>query len=82
MSAAATIGELLDREPFEPFRVITPSGESYVVRHPHLVAFMKSEVFIAYPNSDRRAYVPLLHIASVEVIGNGCAAASRRRRRR
>jgi hypothetical protein len=78
MSAQETIREFLDREPFEPFRVVTSSGVSYVVRNQHNVALLRSEVFIAAPNSDRRTFVPLLHVAAVEMLGNGHP---RRRRR-
>jgi hypothetical protein len=78
MSAQETIREFLDREPFEAFRVVTSSGESYVVRNPHNVALLRSEVFIAAPNSDRRTFVPLLHVAAVETLGNGHARRKRR----
>ena len=49
---AENIRELLKREPFVPFRVVTSSGEAYIVRNPDLVTVMRSEVFIARPNSD------------------------------
>ena len=71
MSAQETIREFLDREPFEPFRVVTSSGVAYIVRSPHNVALLRSEVFIAAPNSDRRTFVPLLHVAAVETLSNG-----------
>lgn len=79
---ADTIREMLDREPFEPFRVVTSSGESYVVRNPHLVALLRSEFMIAHPNSDRRAFIPYLNVTAVETISNGRPAGARRRRRR
>jgi len=80
MSVQDTIHEMLHREPFEPFRVITSSGESYVVRNPDLVALMRSEVFIAQPNSDRRTFIPLLHVAAVDTVGNGSPKPARRKR--
>lgn len=73
-----TIRELLAREPFEPFRIVTSAGESFVIRDPFTVALMKSEVFIAHPRSDRRTFIPLLHVVTVETIGNG--QVSRRKR--
>ena len=76
---ADTIQEMLEREPFEPFRVVTASGESYAVRNPHLVALLRSEVFIAHPNSDRRTFVPLRNVTAVETIRNGRASGSRRK---
>ena len=76
---ADTIREMLARDPFEPFRIVTSGGESFVVRDPHTVALMKSEVFIAHPRSDRRTFIPLLHVVTVETIGNGRAPRGKRR---
>ena len=71
MSVQHTIREMLHREPFESFRLVTSSGESYVVHNPDLLALMRSAVFIAQPNSDKHAFVPLLHVTAVETLGNG-----------
>jgi hypothetical protein len=79
MSVQDTIRELLHSEPFEPFRVVTSSGESYRVGNPDLVALMRSEIFIARPNTDRRAFVPFLHVTAVEAIRNGPARRKPRR---
>jgi hypothetical protein len=79
MSARETIREFLDHEPFEPFRVVTSSEESCIVRDPHNVAMLRSEVFIAAPNSDRRTFVPLPHVTAVETLSNGHARRKRRR---
>src|SRR5262245_21254818 len=68
-----TIREMLTRDPFEPFRIVTSGGESFVVRDPLTVALLKSEVFIAQPKSDRRTFIPLLHVVTVESIGHGHA---------
>jgi hypothetical protein len=81
MSAQDTIRELLHREPFEPFRVVTSSGESYVVRNPDLVALMKSRLFMAFPTDDRWTMVLYLHITAVEAV-NGRARHGPTRRRR
>jgi hypothetical protein len=79
---ASTVRERLDREPFEPFRVRLSSGDSYVVTDPHTVALMKSEIFIAFPNSDRWVSVPWLHVAAIEAAKNGDSRPPRRRPRR
>lgn len=79
MSAAENVREKLARDPFQPFRVCVTSGDAYVVRNPDLVVVMKSEMFIAQPNSDRHAFVPLIHIAAVETLDG--ANGSRRPRR-
>jgi hypothetical protein len=83
MGVANNIRELLAREPFEPFRLSLSSGESHVVRDPDLAVVLKSEVFIAHPNSDRHTFIPLLHVAAIEKIGgNGNGHSLRRRKGR
>ncbi len=77
-----SIRELLDRDPFQPFRIRASSGTAYDVRNPGLVVVLKSQVFIASPNSDRWALVPQLHIAGVEFLGNGRGRKSPRKGRR
>jgi hypothetical protein len=73
-----TIREMLARDPFEPFRIVTSGGESFIIRDPHTVALLKSEVFIAQSRSDRRTFIPLLHVVTVETIGNGRALRRKR----
>jgi len=58
--------ELLQREPFEPFRIRVSSGDAYDVRTPHAVALLKNRVFIALPDGERWTFCPYLHIAAVE----------------
>jgi hypothetical protein len=82
MATDDTIRELLDREPFRPFRILTSAGESFTIGDPHSVAMMKSQVFIAHPGSDRSTYVPLLHIAAVDTLVNGHPGRPARRKRR
>ena len=79
---ANAIVELLEREPFEPFRICLSSGESYDVPNPHLVALQRTRVFIAMPNSDRQALVSYLHISALETISNGRARGRGGQRRR
>ena len=70
-----TIPELLSRRPFEPFRVVTSSGQSYEVRHPEMVLRMRNGLYIGLGGhgtvADRAAFVSLLHISSVETPLNG-----------
>ena len=63
---ADTIQEALDKEPFEPFRIRVTNGDSYYVHNPHMVALMKSKVFVALPDSERWVFVSYLHIAAIE----------------
>lgn len=79
--SAETIRELLHQEPFERFRIVTSSGESYIIRNPELVAMMKSRLFIALPDGDRWSFVNYLHISAVDAIRNGRPAIRRKRRR-
>lgn len=75
-----SIRELLDREPFHPFRVRASSGAAYDVRNPGLVMVLKSQLLIAEPKSDRYALVPFLHVAGIELISNGHPHPSRKQR--
>lgn len=79
---ADNIIELLEREPFEPFRICLISGESYAVVNPHMVALAKTRVFVALPNSDRQALVSYLHISALETLSNGHPRRRGGRRRR
>ena len=63
----ASLVELLHKDPFRPFRIVTASGKEYSVENPELVVVMPSEVFYAYPNQDRWTTIPISHITSVEV---------------
>jgi hypothetical protein len=72
---ADSVRERLGREPFQPFRICASSGKDILVAGPGLVVLMKSEVFVAAPNSDKWAQIPYLHIAGLEV-----ATATRPRR--
>jgi uncharacterized NAD(P)/FAD-binding protein YdhS len=79
-----SIKEALHREPFEPFRIVTSSGESYSVRNPDLVVMMKSRMFIAFPDGHRSTFVNYLHITAVDTAGIGHRGNghSKRRKRR
>ena len=43
------IEELLNKEPFKPFRIRMADGNSYSVTNPNLVVPMESQLFIALP---------------------------------
>ena len=61
------IRELLDRHPFDAFRIRLTSGDAYEVRDPHSVALMKNRLFLA-PPTDRSVLVPYLHIGALESV--------------
>lgn len=78
----ADIKERLAKDPFEPFRIRSSSGETYEISSPLLVALMKSKLFIAVPDSDRWAELSYLHIAALESSANGHSRRGPRGKRR
>ncbi len=68
---AKTIRERLRRERFEPFIIRSSSGQAVRVASPDLVVLMKTEVFIAAPNSDDWMHLSYLHISGLENATNG-----------
>jgi len=73
--------DLLHRDPFEPFRVVMTSGESYNVTNPGLAVLLRSDLFLALDDGDRWTFCPYLHIAGVERLRNGGRRPARRKRR-
>ena len=70
-----TIQDLLHRQPFEPFRIVTSSGETYPVRHPEMAWPIRNGVYVGIGGKgglpERAAFVWLLHVAAVETLANG-----------
>ncbi|MFO0875388.1 MAG: hypothetical protein U0575_15665 [Phycisphaerales bacterium] len=60
--------EMLDREPFVPFRIVLTSGDRYDVTNPHMLAIGVSTVFYLFPRSDRSAALRLNQFAAIETI--------------
>ncbi len=75
------IRELLDRDPFVPFRLVLSSGRHYDVVDPQMTVLLKSEIFIAFPDGERSSLIPLLHVTSVETLPNGRGRRPPRRKR-
>ncbi len=76
---AASIRERLGREPFEPFVIRASSGKGILVARSELAVVMKTEVFVAAPNSDHWDQLPFLHVAGLEK-ANGHGPSRKRRR--
>lgn len=76
---ADTFREILKRQPFEPFRVVTSSGESYNVMHPEM-AFVTAKALVlaipdaGHPDGERIAFCSYLHVAHVETLKPSRAA--------
>jgi len=73
------IRDLLQRDPFQPFRLVMTSGESYNITNPGLAVPLKSQLFIALDNGERWAFCPYLHMAGVELLRDGRRPGRRRR---
>ena len=60
----------LAARPFEPFRIMTSSGEGYEVRHPEMAIVTKTEIVIALPDADgipsRLQLVATLDVTALE----------------
>ncbi len=56
----------LDREPFQPFRLVVSSGDRYDVLEPHAVAIAQSYLFCCFPRSDRSAHIRLSQLVAME----------------
>jgi hypothetical protein len=70
---ADTFREILQRKPFEPFRIVMSSGESYNVLHPETVFVTAKTLVLALPDptspeGERLGFCSYLHIAHVEVL--------------
>ena len=76
---ADTFREILKRTPFEPFRVVMSSGESYNVLHPKMAFVTAKALFLAIrdpsnADGERLAFCSYLHVAHVETLKPSRAA--------
>jgi len=58
--------ELLAKTPFEPFSIITASGDKYKVRNPWNIALMESRIFYAFPHAKRWVFIRTNQITALE----------------
>ncbi|HYO10426.1 MAG TPA: hypothetical protein VER17_15765 [Tepidisphaeraceae bacterium] len=70
---ADTCREILKRAPFQPFRVVMSSGESYNVMHPETALVSAQALILALPDptqreGERLAFCSYLQIAHVETL--------------
>ena len=72
MITSADIGKRLSEQPFEPFRIVTSSGESYDVTHPEVVLLSKRIAYVGVAKDphakifDPVHTVSILHITALE----------------
>jgi len=65
--------ELLDKEPFESFRIISTSGDRYTIENPHNVALGESRIGIFPPRTNRWIVLRLNQITALESIDQATA---------
>jgi hypothetical protein len=65
-----TLLQLLRSQPFQPFAVQMPNGETFEVRHPEMAALLKSNLIVGSADSDEYQICSLLHIANVKANGS------------
>jgi hypothetical protein len=78
-----TFRELLGQRPFDPFRLVMSSGQSYDVPHPEMAFLTKTDILVGTGDTDDGVpaefkICSLLHVTAVEPLrSNG---RSRRRK--
>jgi hypothetical protein len=76
-----TFRELLGKRPFQPFRLVMSSGQSYEVRHPEMALLTRSDMLVGVGETDEGVpaefrICSLLHVTTVEPISAGQAASN------
>jgi len=61
-----TLHDMLRRDPFTPFAPVLTSGNRYEVLTPDQIAMLESQIFYAYPRSDRFAFIRMNQLAAIE----------------
>ena len=74
-----TIRLRLNARPFQPFRIVTSSGESYEVRHPEMAWVTKNDVLVGTDIADdglpaEFRICPMFHVATVEPLSTDTRA--------
>ena len=71
-----TFRELLSRRPFQPFRLVMSSGQTYDVRHPEMAFLTRSDLLVGIDEADDGVpaefkICSLLHVSAIEPINPG-----------
>ena len=66
-----TFRDLLGQRPFQPFRLVMSSGQSYEVRHPEMAFLTRTSIFVGTDIAedgvpDQFRICSLLHVATIE----------------
>lgn len=65
-----TLTELLSREPFRPFTIVTSSGDRFRVRDAATCLVSRTRAVILDPKKDVITILPLLHVAAIRQNGS------------
>ena len=70
-----TFQELLQRRPFQPFRLVMSSGESYEVRHPEMAMLTRTDLLVGVEEADDGVpaefkICSLLHVSAIEPLAS------------
>ncbi len=68
-----TYRDLLAARPFQPFRLVMSSGQSYEVRHPEMAMLTKTSILVGIDEADDGVpaefkICSLLHVTSIEPV--------------
>jgi hypothetical protein len=66
-----TFRELLSQRPFQPFRLVMSSGQTYEVRHPEMAWLTRTDILVGIGDTEEGApaafkICSLLHVSAVE----------------
>jgi len=73
-----TFRELLTQRPFQPFRLVMSSGNTYDVRHPEMAMLTKSDLLIGIDETDEGVpaefkICSLLHVSAIEPLSSAAS---------
>ena len=68
--------ELLGRQPFQPFRLVMSSGQTYEVRHPEMAMLTRTDILVGLGETDDGVpaefkICSLLHVTAIEPLSVG-----------
>ena len=70
-----TFRQLLAQRPFQPFRLVMSSGQTYEVRHPENAFLTRSDILVGVDDTDDGVpadfrICSLLHVTAIEPLGS------------
>jgi hypothetical protein len=77
-----TFHELLAKRPFQPFRLVMSSGQTYEVRHPEMAWLTRTDILVGVGDTDEGVpaefrICSLLHVATIEPINPATSGSSK-----